>query len=91
MNTSFTPRFDRSFRKLSSPQQKTIFKVISNFTANLQKGSRPQGQGLRRLHDNIWEIRMGLALRVLFELGKDELTFIFVGTHDEVRRFLKSF
>jgi hypothetical protein len=47
-------------------------------------------RGLRKLHPTgIWEIRIGLSLRALFRLSRDEAVFAFLGTHDEVRRFLR--
>jgi hypothetical protein len=33
---------------------------------------------------------VGLALRALFYLEQEEATFLFLGTHDEVRRFLRN-
>jgi len=48
------------------------------------------GTGLRKLPNGVWELRVGLALRALFHLEKEEATFLFLGTHDEVRRFLRN-
>jgi hypothetical protein len=45
---------------------------------------------LRKLRAPYWEIRAGLDRRVVFALENDLATFIAVGTHDEVRRLLKS-
>jgi len=46
--------------------------------------------GLRELHPaGIWEVRAGLSLRALFRLAGDEAILLFVGTHDEVKRFLR--
>ena len=33
--------------------------------------------------------RVGLSLRALFRLTLDEAVFVFLGTHDQVRRFLR--
>jgi hypothetical protein len=56
--------------------------------------ARPQehtGLGLRKLNPSgIWEARAGLSLRALFRLEKDEVTFVFLGNHDDVKRFLSS-
>jgi len=46
---------------------------------------------LRKLHrTGIWELRVGLSQRALFRLSGDEATFVFLGAHDEVKRFLKT-
>jgi mRNA-degrading endonuclease YafQ of YafQ-DinJ toxin-antitoxin module len=34
-------------------------------------------------------MRVGLDLRLIFKVERDAITFVFAGTHDEVRRFLK--
>ena len=49
------------------------------------------GLGVRKLHPSgLWEARVGLSLRAVFGLARDEATFVFLGSHDEVQRFLKS-
>ncbi len=35
-------------------------------------------------------MRAGLALRAVLRLDNDEAILIFLGTHDEIKRFLKS-
>lgn len=48
------------------------------------------GIGLRKLHrSGIWEIRAGLGLRIVFGLEANTAKLLLVGTHDEVRKFLK--
>ncbi len=49
------------------------------------------GMGLRKLHrSGIWEIRVGLGLRIVFGLDADAARLLLVGNHEEVRRFLKT-
>src|SRR5260221_1420803 len=49
------------------------------------------GTGIRKLSPFYFECRSGLGLRLLFEdFGADGLYFVFMGNHDDVRRFLKS-
>jgi hypothetical protein len=49
------------------------------------------GAGIRKLKQSYFECRSGLGLRLVFEdFGADGLYFIFMGNHDEIRRFLKS-
>lgn len=49
----------------------------------------PAGFGLTKLRSNLWEIRSGLAERILLWRTRDEVVFTFIGDHEEVRRFLK--
>jgi len=49
------------------------------------------GLGLRKIHSaGYWEARAGLSLRAVFRLDKYEAVFVFLGNHDEVKRFLSS-
>ena len=89
MRVDYLSRFDRSFEKLDQAVQKDVQQAIVSFLDHVVIGSRPQGLGLRRLRGPFWEIRIGLRYRALFEMKKDWITFIFVGSHDEVRKFLR--
>ena len=44
---------------------------------------------VRKLVLNYFELRVGLELRLVFKLEKEAATFVFAGTHDEVKRFIK--
>ena len=45
---------------------------------------------MRKIHaTGIWEARVGLGLRMVFTFVPDTLTLVTVGSHDDVRRFLK--
>ena len=82
--------FLRLFKELSLQQQKKINNVISNFISCLEKKTQiPHGIGLKKLTKDFWEIRVGLDLRVLFTIELDTLSFVFVGSHDEIKRYLK--
>ncbi len=91
MKIEYLSRFDREFEKLDDSNQHAARKAVDAFLDHLQTGTRRQGLGLRRLRQALWEIRVGLRLRVLVELGHDGVTFVFCGTHDGVNRFLRSF
>lgn len=48
------------------------------------------GTGIRKLvPTKLFEVRVGLGLRAVFDLVGDEAVFLFMGTHDEVRRFVR--
>ena len=45
---------------------------------------------IRKLHaTGIWEARVGLGLRMVFTLEANQLTLVRVGSHDEIRRYLR--
>jgi hypothetical protein len=49
------------------------------------------GLSIRKLRSQLFEARAGLELRVLFLVSSRRLVLVFLGDHDEVRSFLRSF
>jgi hypothetical protein len=84
-------RFQRQCRAADRGDQTALLKLIFDLESALPSPQEHRGLGLRKLHPaGIWEVRLGLNIRVLFRLLPDEAIFLFMGTHDEVKRFLKS-
>ncbi|MBI4668034.1 MAG: hypothetical protein HY747_02430 [Elusimicrobia bacterium] len=55
-----------------------------------QKMPPPAGLGLKFLRDHIWEIRSSIRDRVLFRWKGAGIYFLIVGSHDDIKRFLKT-
>lgn len=62
---------------------------MSRLVHALETGERREGRGLKKLERSFWEIRAGLSTRILFTLEKGFVTFVIVGNHDALRRYLK--
>lgn len=90
MLVEYLTSYDRSFRKLPASRQTDTSEAIDNLLGYFSTGQRPHGLGLKRLQRQYWEIRVGLDTRVPFELQRNRLTFIFVGDHNDIRRWLRS-
>ena len=90
MQYSFDSSFQRSLKRFDPAQQLDIKRRLDLFIRALAAGQLPAGFGLTKLRLNLWELRSGLAQRILFWRTKDDVCFTFVGNHDEVRRFLKA-
>jgi hypothetical protein len=91
LNLSFLDRFRRQCRAVSSQDRAAILKLILDLEIALANPQEYAGLGLRKLHSaGYWEVRAGLSLRAIFRLDRDEATFVFLGNHDEVKRFLSS-
>ncbi len=86
-----SPAFEKSFKELSSDQKQRIKKAIQLAVAFFETGELPHGLGLKPLRQQFWEIRAGLSDRVIFRKNKDVIEFILVGSHDDIKRFLKRF
>jgi hypothetical protein len=50
---------------------------------------RRAGLGIRKLRGDLLECRVGLARRVLFRASSDTLLIRFIGSHDEVQKYLR--
>ena len=89
MRHYFAPRFDRDYRKLSRQEQETVDRAIDTLLRYLARETElPHALGLKRLIADYWEIRTSLKTRIIFELA-NPLGFLLVGSHDEVKRFIK--
>lgn len=89
MRYEFKPSFDRTFQKLPKERQKRIQKVLNALVNFFETGRRTKGLGLKQLRGNFWELRAGLKDRIIFQLELDKVSFLTVGNHDEIRRYLK--
>lgn len=87
MTITFTKSFERSLGKAVSKEQ--IKRAVEALIGAIEKDIKPQGLGLKKLRDDIWEIRSDLKTRVLFILLPGEIRFILVGNHDQIRKYLK--
>ncbi|MGA2604708.1 MAG: hypothetical protein ABSG14_10810 [Verrucomicrobiia bacterium] len=82
-------RFRTVVREYPKPVRVEIGKSIDLLQESLGHPHRHAGLGIRKLISSYFEMRVGLDVRVIFRLDVDAITFVFAGTHDEVRRFLK--
>jgi mRNA-degrading endonuclease RelE of RelBE toxin-antitoxin system len=87
MNVTFTKSFERTLKK--SKDQEGVKKTIRTLLRALETGIKPKGLGIKKLQGNIWEMRSGLKVRVLFVLLSNEIRLLFVGYHDDIRAYLK--
>ena len=55
----------------------------------IERNVKPEGLGLKRMREDIWEIRAGLRTRILFALFPGEIRFVLIGDHNGVKDFLK--
>lgn len=88
MIVTYTRSFDKSLKK--SGDKESAKQSVEALILALQHDIQPQGLGLKKLRDDIWEIRISLKTRVLFALFPGEIRFLLTGDHDEVKDFLKN-
>ncbi|MEK7287875.1 MAG: hypothetical protein AAB091_04890 [Elusimicrobiota bacterium] len=89
MRYSYFAGFKRSFRNLPVERRKRVEEALARFALALEESDVAAGLGLKKLHHGFWEIRAGISDRIVFLKEKDFVEFIFCGTHEDVKRFLK--
>ena len=88
MKIETTRQYDRAFDRLPVSVQDEVLKAIPSLAAAFGK---PHAHlGLRKLGGRVYEFRVGLKLRIVFRHDADTLFLLLIGTHDEVRRFIRS-
>lgn len=91
MRILLTEKFQRDVRKLSQIERARCFELLLSLSKLTGKPHTHSGFGLRKIHKSgIWEARLGLALRLILAIRKNELILVTVGSHEHVRRFLSS-
>ena len=89
MEYFYTAAFERSLKGFDENQKQRIQKALQLGIAFFETSSLPSGLGLKPLQKGIWEIRAGLADRILFRKNKNGIEFLLAGSHDDIKRFLK--
>jgi len=89
MNYEFKPSFDRRFKKLAAERQTRAYEALNALMNYLDRHIElPPGLGLKNWKSDYWEIRTSLKDRILFKYT-DHVTFLFIGNHDDLRKFMK--
>lgn len=71
-------------------RKKKVTEAILLLIDFFETGKKTRGLGLKNLRGDFWEIRVSLKDRIIFVLRDNTVSFVIVGTHDEIRRFLKT-
>ena len=81
--------FLRCLQQLTPAQAKRLEVAIQRFMDAVEARQVPAGLGLKPLQYGYWEFRIGLSDRVVFHRTADLIEFVLVGTHDDIKRFLR--
>ena len=82
-------RFQRAYDRLSPAEQDFVKKALRLLQRYLQTRHAPGGLGVKQSGPGVSEFRVGLALRGVYVAEGPVLALALLGSHDEVRRFLK--
>ncbi len=84
-----TARFRRAYSRLQTAEQALVDHTLQQLGAYFETGHAPVGLGMKKLGVGIFEVRAGLALRIVYVQEGQTVVLALLGDHDEVRRFLK--
>jgi len=85
------PSFIRSAKKLSSSDKNQLAESLEQFNNFILIGELPLGLGFKKIGQDKYEFRVGLRLRVVAKAVGDTYYLVFVGSHDEVKRYLRRY
>lgn len=90
MNITFTASFQRDFQRLRAQEQEQVYKVLSRLSEVIGRPHAHVSLGIRKIHPSgIFEARMGLDLRIVFGLLKNEIVLHRLGDHSTIRHYLR--
>jgi mRNA-degrading endonuclease RelE of RelBE toxin-antitoxin system len=96
MTYRFKARFEKAFKRLDPPERERVTEAVEQLQRFFETRHAPEGLGIKKLFSRerlgaIFEARASIAVRILFSVEHDAVTYLMVGDHDEVRRFIRSF
>ena len=91
MTISLHRHFVEQVLRQPSAIRAAVFDAMLVLPEAFRHPGRHTGLGLRKLHaSGVWEERIGLELRMLIQMAPDTAVLRLLGTHDEVRKYLKN-
>ena len=95
MQFVYKERYVKAFRRFSRQEQLRILEADQEVRHYYLTGEAPHGLRIKLLHvvgaTNVFEARASLALRIIWVQEADTtVAFTLVGSHDEVKRHLRS-
>lgn len=93
MRYLYKRRFLEAYDLLSDKEREAVRDSEKQIRRYHRTRDIPLGLGLKKLYgrqgEAVYEARVGLALRILWAETQDLAVFLLLGSHDEVRRYLK--
>lgn len=90
MAIEIDPDLIAQLRQLPKTERRKVGTAIESVRANWGRPHLHVGAGVRRLVADLYECRVGLQSRLLFQNVGSSLYLHFLGNHDEVQKFLRS-
>lgn len=85
------PSFERSLKRLTPSQRKQLAESLEALNVFLISGELSQGLGFKKINHDKYEFRVGIHLRVIVKAEGEVLFLVLIGTHEDVKRYLRRF
>ena len=89
MEVYFAPSFLKVFKKFDSNIKEQVRATTDKTIDFYESGQKTTGLGIKHLRGTLWEARVGIKFRLVYELSGNQLTFIIAGSHDDVKNYLR--
>jgi len=90
MKISLSEAFQRDVQRLDKSKKNSLFEILLKLPKAIKNIHTHSGLGLRKIHSSgIFEARLGLGLRLVFGFRNQELSLHRLGSHEEIRKYLK--
>lgn len=80
----------KTIAALPDKEARAVWAALQSIPTAFGRPHVPAGLGVRQIRPGLFEARAGLQLRALFVRDGDRLIVRLLGTHDDVRRFLRN-
>ena len=90
MRFAYQPSFLDTTRQLSHASATKLVKAIEKFQHAMESHQWPQGLAITHLRGDYFEFRVDIHTRVIYRRTGDLIQYVLYGSHDQVRRFLKT-
>ena len=85
------PDVQKHLRALPKAQCADVVRKLLELGNAFGKPHGHSGLGIRKLRADPFGCRIGLGLHLLFRVSPDALILRFIGSHDEVQKYLRTF
>jgi len=82
--------FERTLKKLSLREKREVVSSLEEFNVFLETGKASFGFRMKKIGDEKYEFRVNIKLRVIVTTEGNDFYLVLVGTHDDVKRYLKA-
>jgi len=90
MRYAYHQAFLQATERLSRHQANALLRAVGKFQQATEAGQWPRGLGITHLRRDYFEFRIDLRLRVIYRRSPALIEYVLYGSHEDVRRFLKS-